>query len=494
MTGFIADLGGSLTGFVPALAAFMAEYSIWVMALSWMIVSVGLLQLLVYFLQLPTAWFELRKHSQAGDTETAWQMLTAAGVAPPISLLVPAYNEEAVIVQSVRSMLTLEYPEIEVIVVNDGSKDGTLQALIEGFSLKKIARVHEKRVPHAHIRGVYGSPLYPRLVVLDKENGGKADAINAGINFSRSALFCVGDADSLLEAQALLSAARPFMEDPERVVAVGGTIRVVNGCEVKAGRVTKVALPMRFLPLVQTMEYIRAYLMARLALSRWGALTIISGAFGIFRRDVALEVGGFSHGTVGEDLEIILKMHRFLSDRKRDFAMRFVPEPVCWTEAPESLGILGNQRKRWERGALEGFFKHKDMTFNPKYGNIGMVAFPLSLLVDVIGPIVEVLGYLLIPVFWLLGMLSFQFMLAFTALVFLYGVFISTASLILEEMELRRVPRARDLLILVGVAVIENFGYRQINNWWRVVGWWQFMRKKQGWGEMKRKGFTAAKT
>ncbi|MCD6025189.1 MAG: hypothetical protein K0Q91_2105, partial [Fibrobacteria bacterium] len=461
---------------------------------SWGIVSVGLIQCVTYFLQLPAAWLEMRRHSQSGDTETAWQLLTSDGVAPPISLLVPAYNEEAVIVQSVRSMLTLEYPQIEVIVVNDGSKDGTLKAMIEGFELRPMARVHERQVPHAEVRGIYGSPVYPRLVLVDKANGGKADAINAGINFSRSPLFCVGDADSLLEGQALLSAARPFMEEPERVVAVGGTIRVVNGCEVRAGRVTRVALPKKFLPLVQTLEYVRAYLMARLALSRWGALTIISGAFGIFRRDVVLEVGGFSHNTVGEDLEIILKMHRHLSNQKRDFVMRFVPEPVCWTEAPEDWKILGNQRKRWERGALEGFFKHKDMAFNPRYGNVGLIAFPMSLVTDVLGPIVEVLGYVLIPVFYLMGVLSGHVVLAFTALVFMYGVFISTGSLVLEELELKRVPRARDLLILIGVSVIENFGYRQINNWWRVVGWWEFMRKKKGWGEMKRKGFTASKT
>lgn len=485
--------GEMITSLTATLSAFMEQHRFWVLLLSWAIVSVGLLQTLIYLLQLPSAWVELRRHSQAGDTETSWKTLTSAGVAPPISLLVPAYNEEAVIVQSVRSMLTLEYPEIEVIVVNDGSKDGTLQAMIDGFDLRKIARVHERLVTHAEVRGVYGSPLYPRLVLIDKANGGKADAINAGINYSRCPLFCVGDADSLLEAQALLSAARPFMEEPERVVAVGGTIRVVNGCEVKAGRVTRVALPRRFLPLLQTMEYIRAYLMARLALSQWGALTIISGAFGIFRRDVALEVGGFSHGTVGEDLEIILKMHRHLSDQKRDFAMRFVPEPVCWTEAPESLKILGNQRKRWERGALESFFKHRDMMLNPRYGNIGMLAFPLSFVTDVLGPIVEALGYVLIPVFWLMGILSFEFFLAFTAMVFVMGVFISTCSLILEEMELKRVPRSRDLLLLVGVAILENFGYRQINNWWRIVGWWQFLRKKQGWGEMKRKGFTTGK-
>ncbi len=472
------------------VATFLAEHKIWVTILSWCIVGMGLVQSLIYVLELPAAWLEMRQHSQAEDSESSWQMLVSDATLP-ISLLAPAYNEEAGIVQSVRAMLALEYPDAEVIVINDGSKDKTLQCLIDAFSLKPIARAHELTVKHARVRAVYGSPFYSHLLVIDKENGGKADAINAGINFCRTPLFCVGDADSLLEADSLLRAARPFMEDT-RTIAVGGTIRIANGCEVHAGRVIHAGLPKSILPLFQSVEYIRAYLMARLALSRWGILTIISGAFGIFRRSVALEVGGFSHGTVGEDLEIIIKMHRLMREEQREYVMRYVPEPVCWTEAPETLKVLGNQRKRWERGALETFFKHRDMLLNPRYGRIGILGMTLSLIVDVLGPIVEVLGYFLIPLFYLMGFLDFRFFLAYTALVFVFGVFISSMSLILEELELQRFPTARDLLVLAGASVLENFGYRQLNNFWRVVGFWQFLRKKQSWGEMKRKGFAKA--
>jgi cellulose synthase/poly-beta-1,6-N-acetylglucosamine synthase-like glycosyltransferase len=282
------------------------------------------------------------------------------------------------------------------------------------------------------------------------------------------------------------------MEDPRRMVAVGGTIRVANGCEIRAGQVRKVSLSKKFLPLVQTMEYIRAFLIARLALSRAGVLTIISGAFGIFRRNIAVEVGGMSLDTVGEDFELVIKIHRYLLENRRDYRMRYVPEPVCWTEAPETWKLLGRQRARWERGALETLFKHGDMLLNPKFGRIGMLGFPYALLVDVLGPFTEVLGYIIVPLFYLTGLLSVEFMLAYTALTFIFGIFISTMSLILEEMELHRVPRPRDLLTLTCVAVLENFGYRQINNFWRVLGWYQFIIGRKAWGEMKRKGLARA--
>jgi len=472
---------------LPALHEFMSEHQIWVLGVSWWILCVGIVHNLIYIVQLPLAWMELRNYSQSEDSESSWEMLVS-DITIPVSLLVPAYNEEAGIVQNVQAMLALEYPDVEVIVINDGSKDCTLERLIETFSLKPATRAFETAVPHAAIRQVYGSPLHSQLHVIDKENGGKADAINAGINFSRNPLFCVVDGDSLLESAALLRAIRPFMEDPRRMVAVGGTIRVANGCDIRAGQVRKVAMAKSFLPLVQSLEYIRAFLVARLALSRLGVLTIISGAFGIFRRNIAVEVGGLSPDTVGEDFELVVKIHRYLREQKREYAMRYVPEPVCWTEAPESWKQLGRQRARWERGALEVFFKYGDMLMNPKYGRIGMVGFTYSLLIDVLGPTAEVLGYFLVPLLYISGMLSTDFMLAFLALTFLFGIFISAISLILEEMELHRVPRARDLLTLLGVAVIENFGYRQINNIWRLRGWWQFLMGKRAWGEMKRKG------
>jgi cellulose synthase/poly-beta-1,6-N-acetylglucosamine synthase-like glycosyltransferase len=472
----------------PTVASWVADFQMPLLMLAWLILAIGLIQNITYLAQLPAAWLELRQHSQAEDTESAWHMLLSQ-VTMPISLIVPAYNEEATIVENVRSMLTLRYPEFEIIVVNDGSKDQTLAKLIETFHLKPVTRAYDTAVKHAPIRQVYKSPIYSHLIVIDKENGGsKADASNAGINLSRTPLFCVVDADSLLEVESLLSSVRPFMEQPEQMIAVGGTVRVLNGCTVKAGQVTHVALPSNPLALVQYMEYIRAFTMGRLAWSRWGMLSIISGAFGIFRRDAVVEVGGFSHGTVGEDYDLVIKLHKHMCDSGRRYAMRYVPEPVCWTEAPETFKVLSLQRKRWQRGALEVFFKHKNMLLKPRYGALGMVGFTNNLIIDVLGPLAEFTGYVLMPILWMAGQINVDFILAFTALFFLLGVFISISSLILEEMELRRLEHWQDLLKLTLVCVLENFGYRQYNSWLRFVGWWEFLRKKKVWGNMTRKG------
>lgn len=470
------------------LAAFFLTHIMWVYIFLGIIFAIGVLQNLISAIQLPAAYLEMRRHTQAEDSETTWQLLISEEVMP-ISILVPAYNEAATIVSNLRSMLYLQFPNLEILVANDGSTDDTLQVLIDAFDLQPIARAHDLTVPHAQVRGVYGSPAYPQLVVIDKENGGcKADAVNAALNFSRHPLYCVVDADSLLEPESLLRCVRPFMEEPEEMVAVGGTIRVLNGCTVKNGRITKIDLPKKFIPLVQTMEYIRAFLMARLAWSHWGMLSIVSGAFGIFRRDLSMKVGGWSSDTIGEDYDFIVKLHRYLAENNIEYKMRYVPEPVCWTEAPESLKVLRTQRTRWQRGALEVASKNKDMFFNPKYGRFGLVAMPNNLLVDVIGPIAEFIGYLAFPFLYFLGILDQAFLLAFIAIFFIFGTFISVSTLILEELELARSPRARDLLKLGFVALIENFGYRQLNSWWRIVGWWQFLRKVEGWGDMPRLG------
>jgi cellulose synthase/poly-beta-1,6-N-acetylglucosamine synthase-like glycosyltransferase len=468
-----------------SFSLFLQEHTLWVQAISWAILSVGMIQNLVYLLQVPAAWKELRARKQADDSDYAWQMMMS-DVAIPISVMIPAYNEETTIVESIRSMLSLSYPEVAIIVANDGSKDRTLQVLIEAFSMTPVVRAHEQAVHHAAARGLYGSALYPQLLVVDKENGGRADAINAAINYCRTPLFCVVDADSLLEVESLFGVVRPFMEDPKHMVAVGGTIRILNGCTVRQGQVVKAALSRQFLPLVQTLEYLRSFLMARTAWSHWGMLSIISGAFGVFRRDIWVDVGGFSDDTVGEDYEMVLKMHRYLRDQKRPYKLCYVPESVCWTQAPETWHILGSQRRRWQRGALEVFFRYRGMMFRPRYGKIGMMGIPYSFITDVLGPLTEAFGYLLIPLFWWYGMLNTPLMLAYIALFFMFGVSISIYTLILEELELRRAPSPRDLAILALISVVENFGYRQVNNLWRVIGWWEFLRKKKGWGHMVR--------
>jgi cellulose synthase/poly-beta-1,6-N-acetylglucosamine synthase-like glycosyltransferase len=473
-----------MSGHYLDMAALGAEW------IAWLVILAGLAQVLLYIVQLIFAGVALHRRPPWESASVLWHRY--ADVAPPIAIIAPAYNEAVTIEESVRALLALHYPDFEVIVVNDGSRDATLEVLIDKFGVRPVERYHDLVLENQPIRGLYANPDVPRLLVIDKENGGKADAMNAGINVARAPLVCVIDADTLLESDALLRVARPFVEEPTRTIAVGGTIRIANGCRVEGGRVVDAKLPLRFMALVQIVEYLRAFLLARLGLSQMQALLIISGAFGLFRREAVLQVGGFSHKTVGEDMELVVKLHRHMRERKQPYRISYVPEPVSWTEAPEDLKTLGNQRSRWQRGALEAFFKHRTMFLNPRYGRVGMIGFGQVFIVDVIGPLIEVAGYVLIPLMWLLDLIAFDYVLAFVAVVFSFGVFVSVASLVLEEIQLRRLPRARDLAILTLVAVLENLGYRQLNNFWRIRGWWQFLRKRQGWGEMVRKGFQPA--
>ena len=378
-----------------------------------------------------------------------------------------------------------------MIVVNDGSSDDTLKKLVDRFDLRPVARLCDRAAPHAPIRGFHASPRVPRLLVIDKENGGKADAVNAGINASRTPIICITDADTLFEPDALLRAVWPFIEDP-LTVAVGGTICVVNGSKVHRGRVIEARLPKNFLALVQTLEYQRAFALVRVGLSRLGAMSIVSGAFGLFRRDAVVEVGGYSLGTVGEDLELVVKLHRRFRESRLPYAMRFMAEPVVWTQAPESLGDLGRQRARWQRGALETIWKHRSLALNPRYGSVGLISFGQIILLDVIGPILAVLGYVLIPLCWAVGLLSHEHFLAFLAAVFSFGILMSVLSLTFGQIMLGKIERLPDMATMGVVAVVENFGYRQLCNLWRIQGWWQYLRKHEQWGTMTRKEFKRA--
>ena len=452
-----------------------------------LVIVIGLSQNFLYFMQLLLAGFSLRPDRVRSDTASLWKRYSE--VCPPIALLAPAYNEEMGIVESVKALLALQYPRIEIVVINDGSSDRTLELLIEAFSLQLTQRAYQLDVPHQPITGVYSSKVYPNLVVVDKINGGKADAMNAGINVARAPLFCAIDSDSIVEPDALLRLVQPFIDSPSRTVGVGGSVRIVNGCRVSGGRVSHVATPSRLVPLFQVIEYLRAFLIARVAWSRIQTLTLISGAFGLFRLDVAKAVQGYSVDTVGEDLDLVLKMHGKMIEDGKDYDIVFLPEPLCWTEAPETLGVLKRQRTRWQRGALEVFFRHRHMLFNPRYGRIGVLGMGQILLVDVLGPLAEMLGYVLLPVLWWAGELDFDYMLAFLAMVFLAGTFFSVAALVLSEVATRRYSTVSDLGRLALAALIENFGYRQLNGLWRLRGWWQFLRKDTRWEAMPRIGF-----
>jgi cellulose synthase/poly-beta-1,6-N-acetylglucosamine synthase-like glycosyltransferase len=406
----------------------------------------------------------------------------------PVSILSPAYNEEAVIVPSVRSLLESQFVELEVVIINDGSTDGTLAALQREFDLVKVERIPRANLPTKPVRGVYICPHDPRVVVIDKENGGKADSLNAGIRYAVYPLFCAIDADTMLDPGALSRLVWEFQASPE-TVAAGGIVRVINGSDVRDGKLVEVKMPRGLLVNMQIVEYLRAFLGGRIAWSRLGMLLIISGAFGLFRRDVVVEAGGYDTTTVGEDAELILRLHRLRREQRKPCRITFFPDPICWTEAPSSLRVLTRQRDRWQRGLIEMLLRHRRMLLRPRYGVVGMLALPYFVIFELLGPAIEVVGYVSIAVSLALGVISPTFVLVFLALSVCYGMALSFCVVLMEERAFRRYPDWRCLRRLVLAALVENFGYRQLMALVRARAWWTILRRGDGWGEMTRVGF-----
>lgn len=441
----------------------------------------------IYLMTSIFAYFAHRKYVGRLKSLNMEEIVSSAG-APPITLIAPAFNEETTCVESTKSLLTLNYPEYEIIFVNDGSSDNTLFVMTEAFELALTPRAPTASLVTNTVRGIYRSKRYSNLWVIDKENGGKADALNTGINFCTTPLYCGMDADSLLERDALTRIVRPFLEEG-KTIAAGGIIRIVNGCEIKSGEVIKVGLPKNLIARFQVLEYLRAFLAGRMGWDALDATLIISGAFGIFKRSIVVDVNGYSTDTVGEDMELIVKLHRHCLDNNIPYKITYVPDPVAWTECPESLKTLGRQRDRWQRGLMETLKKHKIMLFNRKYGKIGMIAYPYFYFLEMLGPIIEMPGYFIFALSVIIGKASGIYIIAFFMVAFIFGVILSVAAVGLEELTFRRYPRFSDLMKLFWLAVLENFGYRQYLSYWRARGFISGMRNVKGWGKMERKGF-----
>ncbi|PYV93823.1 MAG: glycosyl transferase [Acidobacteria bacterium] len=423
---------------------------------------------------------------------TLWlERLRVSPLAPPISILVPARNEEKTIVDSVRSLLALDYPELEVIVANDGSNDGTLDELTRHFDLILTDILYVSEIPTQTVRGIYMSKTDRRLLVLDKESSGhKADALNAALNAASSPYVCAVDADAILEKDALLRIMAPVLNNPGRVVATGGIVRVINGSSVQGGVVREVRLPRRLLEVLQAIEYLRAFLVGRQGWAQFNSLLIISGAFGVFRRDLCKQIGGFRGSAVGEDLDLVVRMHRRLRDLGEDYHISFVPDPVCWTEVPSTTKILARQRARWQKGLIDVLWQNRGMLFNPRYGRIGFLALPYHWVFECIAPLVEVVGWTTMTMAAFLGMLSREFFVEFLLFGYIFSTMISIGSVVIEEMTYHRYNDWRDLARLIGVCFLEFFPYRQLNTLWRVRGMWQHLFGNSVWGKMDRIGFT----
>jgi cellulose synthase/poly-beta-1,6-N-acetylglucosamine synthase-like glycosyltransferase len=400
----------------------------------------------------------------------------------PLSIIVPAYNEESTIVANLKSLMSLKYPQYEVILVNDGSTDKTMEKLIAEFKLIEMKKPLRLVIKHKPIRRVLISLDHTNLTVIDKDNGGKTDALNAGINASNYPLFCSIDADSLLEQEGLLRAARLFAED-KKVIATGGIVRVLNGSTLEDGIITEVKAPKKAVECFQAVEYTRGFLSGRTAWSLLGNLLIISGAFALFRKDVVQAVGGY-RDTVGEDMDLVVRLHKHSREKKLPYRILFVPDPVCYTQAPSDLRSLLKQRNRWHRGLIDSLLFSKKMFFRPKFGSIGIFGFPYFLFIEALGPIVEFLGYTLFILFLILGLISWEFALLFFAIAILWGMWINIGSVLLDNILYKRYGSLRDILKLCLFGFFELLGYRQLITLERLVATFGFKRKE--WGQPKR--------
>lgn len=440
-----------------------------------------------YLVMSVYAFRQLRRYL---DRVRAVDLMEIAEVAdlPPVTLIVPAYNEEQTCLEASRSLLSLEYPHYEVIVVNDGSTDATLSILQEAYGLKPCSRYPTSQIATATVRGIYQSTKHAKLWVLDKENAGRSDALNAAINHCTTPLFCTIDADTVLESDSILRLVRPFLED-ERTIASGGIVRIANGCTIVDGRVADVRMPKSWLARFQVLEYLRSFLAGRVAWDALEIMLLISGAFGMFRREAVADLGGFETESVGEDLELTVRLHRHYREEGRSYRISFVPDPVAWTECPETVRQLGKQRDRWQRGLMETMFANRDMLLNPRFGRIGYVAYPYFFFFEMLGPIVEIGGYLSFALLAATGYVSWGFAGLFLVVAVLLGTVLSMLSVGLEEMSFRRYTSLRDLLRLFGLALFENLGYRQMQCVFRLKGIYSYLRGERGWGTMERKGF-----
>jgi len=432
----------------------------------------------------------LRKNSYVN-----YNSLVLSPLSPKITIIAPAFNESKTIIDNVRTLLSLYYNNFEVIIVNDGSADNTFEKIREAYDLVRVNYYFDYRVPCERIRGVYKSkdPSYNRLTVLDKNNGGKADALNAGINISRSNLIVTIDADSIIEADSILKLVKPFLEEKDnKVIGTGGVIRIVNSCDIERGHIQAINLPEKFLPRLQVLDYTRAFLLGRMAWSHLDGLMLISGAMGMFDRETVIRAGGYSTKTVGEDMELVLRMRRFMAEHDSKYEVTYIPDPLCWTEVPSDLKSMRKQRTRWTRGLVESLWTHRKMLFNRHYGRLGLLGYPYWLLFEWASPLIAFSGMIYTIYLAITGSLNLPFFLLLFLFVYTFAVSLTTWAILFEEITFHKYRRKRDVLRLIGTAMLEPFFY-PVHTYFAVRGNFEAMRGKKGWGKAERSGFQEKK-
>ena len=427
---------------------------------------------------------------------TDYGVIFTSPFAPAVSIIAPAFNESMSIIQNIRGLLALHYNNFEVIIVNDGSKDNSLEIVIEEYKMEKVDFAVNAQLKTKEIRGIYRSTerCFSNLTLIDKFNGGKADSLNAGINVSRYEYFVAVDVDSIIEPDALLKLVKPLMESRnKKVIAVGGAVRVANSCEIESGEVINVDIPDNLLARFQVLEYTRAFLMGRIAWCRLGGLLIISGALGLFDREIALKSGGYNHNTVGEDMELVVRMRRYMFEHKLAHRIEYIPDPLCWTEVPTTLKILSRQRNRWTRGTMETLFMHSKIFFNPKYKVMGLLGYPFWFFYEWLAPLVEFFGLIYVVLIIVIGQINWPFFYLLLIFVYLFAMAFSTYAILYEELTFHRYNRQAHIFKLLVAAIIEPLIYHPCNVYWALKGNIAYFRGEKGWGAMDRAGFQKKK-
>lgn len=457
--------------------------------ISWLFLAYGAIVCSGYIFSAFFSYLEIREYKRKNGLKDEIALLQSTNL-PSISILAPAFNEEANIVENVRSLLTVNYPSCEIVIINDGSKDGTMEKLIESFDLVKDDSVYYNILPSQTIKQIYRSRFksFKNLKVVDKKNGGKADALNAGINVSKHDIICCIDVDCVLESDALLKLIKPFLNNEKKVIASGGIIRIANSCVIEDGKIVEVKLPKKFMIRAQIIEYFRAFLMGRMAWSRIDGLLLISGAFGMFDKETVIEAGGYNPKTVGEDMELLVRMRRHMRKKDVDYTVGFIPDPLCWTEVPHNWTILHRQRNRWTRGTAETLWIHRGMMFNPKYGVLGILSTPYWLFFEWFAPLVEFLGILFFIALMVLGQINWMFVVGFSMVSYGFAVLYSVTALFFEEFSFQQYKKTTYTYKPILTAFLEPIIFHPFILWASLKGNIDLIRGKKSWGSMSRAG------
>ncbi|TRX40792.1 glycosyltransferase family 2 protein [Flavobacterium restrictum] len=452
----------------------------------------AILYIFVYLILAILSWVAIKRYYKS-KYYLLKEILVKSNHVVGVSIVAPAFNEATTIVYNVKSLLFQEYPKFEVVIVNDGSTDQTLDKLIAEFSLIKVDFFYQEKIPTQPVRGHYKStnPIYSKLLVVDKENGkSKADASNAGINSAKYGLFLCTDVDCILRKDTIAMLAKPFMENTEKVIATGAAIRISNSCEFKDGMLYQSHFPDNFFARFQELEYIRSFLFGRMAWSKVNGLLLVSGGLGMFDKETVIEAGGYWHKSLGEDMELITRMRKLMHTKKEKFLIIYIPESLCWTEVPSSMTIFLRQRVRWARGLIQTLYLHKTTVFNPKYGATGFLVLPYYIFFEFAVPILEVIGLLVLLVDFFFFNINFPFLLVASGFVYLFYITITLISVLLDQLIYKHYSGIKEIIILIAMVFIEPLVFHPINVFASIKGYFHFLRQKeQHWGVMVRQGF-----